>query len=147
MPYPSILKEVDALMAETANQIRELGGVIHYIDYAENKDQFRKPQTGMASLLAAKIKNNFGEDVGIDFQNSFMVGDAGYKKASAKYNGDIMPDGKPGRDFSNSDRLFAENLGISFYYAPNFFEWKKIGFDELIDQGVSAIDALNMIHP
>ena len=50
-----------------------------------------------------------------------MVGDAAYKRKV-----DLQPNGKPGTDHSNSDRLFAENIaithkGFKFYHPNDFF--------------------------
>ena len=56
-----------------------------------------------------------------DLDHSFMVGDAAYKK------GDQRPDKLDAIDPSNSDRLFAENLGIAFYEASPYFGWMKFG--------------------
>ncbi len=57
----------------------------------------------------------------IDWQQSFMVGDAAWKKAR-----DLQPDGSPGNDHSDSDRLFAENIalkhpGFGFFHPRDFF--------------------------
>jgi len=93
---------------------------IHYIDFADQEDNFRKPATGMAQNLTAELAK---KNLRIDWSKSFMVGDSAYKK------GDIKPDGEPGTHFSNSDRLFAENLGIPFYEPNKFFGWKCHGID------------------
>jgi DNA 3'-phosphatase len=100
------------------SKLRSLGGPVHYFDFAENYDHFRKPEIGMAELLDQKIKNKCTQ--GIDWANSFMVGDSGYKK---NVDGP-HPDGRPADDFSNSDRLFAENLGIPFHEPTDYFHWR-----------------------
>jgi hypothetical protein len=50
-----------------------------------------------------------------------MVGDSAYKK------GDTRPDGLEPIDPSNSDRIFAENLGVPFAEANYFFQWMEYG--------------------
>lgn len=106
--------------------------IIHYFDFAEAKDDFRKPNTGMAKLLNRKLKTlktrKYPRGLSIDFKNSFMVGDSAYKKGV-----DIGPDG-PGTHFSNSDRLFAENLKIPFFEPKHFFNWVGIDVFSRIEQ-------------
>ena len=92
----------------------------HYIDFADKKDEFRKPESGMADLLEKKLKE---KGLRIDWKKSFMVGDSAYKK------GDTRPDGKEGSHFSNSDRLFAEKLRIPFFEPNDFFGWRCHGID------------------
>lgn len=105
---------VDLIKAEDPQAI------IHYIDFADQEDRFRKPATGMADNLAAALAK---KNLKIDWEKSFMVGDSAYKK------GDIRPDGEPGTHFSSSDRLFAENLDIQFYEPNHFFGWRCHGID------------------
>lgn len=93
---------------------------IQYFDYAEGDDEARKPGTGMGQRLEKKLKSI---GLQIDWENSFMVGDSAYKKT------DQRPDGKPGTHFSNSDRLFAENLKIPFFEPTDFFGWRIYGID------------------
>jgi bifunctional polynucleotide phosphatase/kinase len=97
---------------------------IHYFDFAEANDNYRKPKTGMAELLETKLAER---DLRVDWQNSFMVGDSAYKKP------DRRPDGKVGNHFSRSDRLFAENLKIPFYEPTDFFGWRCHGIDVFTD--------------
>jgi bifunctional polynucleotide phosphatase/kinase len=105
-------------IALAVSKLRKLGAPVHYFDFAEANNNFRKPNTGMADLLDDKITTKCGE--GIDLSESFMVGDSGYKKAVDGPH----PDGRPADDFSNSDRLFAENLGIPFHEPTDFFAWR-----------------------
>lgn len=117
IPKHVSLENADKTLLKTIELIGEQGGRIHYFDFAENKDANRKPQTGMARTLKKALKADLGAE--IDWKNSFMVGDAAYTKD------DKRPDGTPGTNFSNSDRIFAENLGIPFIEAKEFFEREK----------------------
>lgn len=101
--------------------LTDLGAKIDYLDFADQKDDFRKPKTGMPDLLDELLVDKCG--VGVDYSNSFMVGDAGYKK-------DVdgpHPDGRPADDFSNSDRGLAENLEIPFFEPTDYFGWREYG--------------------
>lgn len=75
---------------------------------ATAKDRFRKPRTGMW--------DKYVEDIGgidcVDLAMSFFCGDAAGRSA------------KGGRraDFSDSDRVFAENIGIAFRTPEEFFK-------------------------
>lgn len=114
----------DGALYYTVQQIEADGGVIHGYDFAENSDEFRKPDIGMALRLEQNLKLKFGKNARIDLTKSFMVGDSAYKKGV-----DTRPDGKPGTHFSNSDRLFAEKLGVEFIEAAVFFGWREHGID------------------
>ena len=110
-------------------QLHALGADVDYLDFADQKDGFRKPETGMATHLDGLLIDKCG--VGIDLERSFMVGDAGYKK---NVDGP-HPDGRPADDFSNSDRLFAENLGVPFSEPADAFGWADFGFHNIHDEG------------
>jgi bifunctional polynucleotide phosphatase/kinase len=112
------LATAEKALALAIYKLRKLGAPVHYFDFADKYDNFRKPKTGMADLLDDKITAKCGE--GIDFSQSFMVGDSGYKK---NVDGP-HPDGRPADDFSNSDRLFAENLGVPFHEPTDYFKWR-----------------------
>mmetsp|Transcript_13516 Transcript_13516/g.49174 ORF Transcript_13516/g.49174 Transcript_13516/m.49174 type:complete len:277 (-) Transcript_13516:2030-2860(-) len=77
---------------------------------AAQQDQFRKPRTGMWDYLVSSC--NKGEEV--DKSASFFVGDAA---------------GRPG-DFSDSDKKYAEAIGISFKTPEEAFP--------LVQQGVEG---------
>lgn len=93
---------------------------IHYIDFADQEDKFRKPLTGMAENISNELAQ---KGLKIDWNHSFMVGDSAYKTT------DLRPNGDAGTHFSNSDRLFAENLKIPFYEPNEFFGWKCHNID------------------
>ena len=121
-------------------QLAELGAEIDYMDFAEAKNEFRKPKTGMAELLEELLQHKCG--VGIDYENSFMVGDAGYKR---DVDG-AHPDGRPADDFSNSDRGFAEKLEIPFSEPTDYFGWRDYGafnirYKSTLVEVLGAIDA------
>jgi DNA 3'-phosphatase len=116
------IEVAEAAILFVGEQLHKLGAKIDYADFAEEKNDFRKPKTGMAELLDEVLQDKCG--VGIDYEASFMVGDAGYKK-------DVdgpHPDGRPADDFSHSDRGFAENLGIPFSEPTDYFGWRDYGY-------------------
>jgi len=134
------LATAEKALALAVSRLRKLGAPVHYFDFADKYDNFRKPKTGMAELLDDKITSKCGE--GIDLASSFMVGDSGYKK---NVDGP-HPDGRPADDFSNSDRLFAENLGIPFHEPTDFFAWRDYDVFNIAQPGeltdfLDAIDA------
>lgn len=77
---------------------------------SHGKDKYRKPDTGMWSDKTS--------------EGDFYVGDAA---------------GRPG-DFSNSDLLFAKNLGIKFYTPEEFFESEKPSAAEATEQSEAMSD-------
>ncbi|GME79065.1 unnamed protein product [[Candida] boidinii] len=64
---------------------------------------FRKPNTGMWDEFLALIDPLEG---GVDFEESFYVGDAA---------------GRP-KDFSDSDKNFAKNIGLKFHVPEDYFK-------------------------
>lgn len=114
------LEQAEAALAKTAQLLADRGAPVHYLDFATHYDNDRKPKTGMATRLEQLLQSSFG--LALDWQKSYMVGDAGWKKDK-----DTEPDGTPGEDFSNSDRLFAEALGIPFHHPRDFFGWIEHG--------------------
>jgi bifunctional polynucleotide phosphatase/kinase len=113
-PYPGALQKLQVLISEDyniviiSNQLRLKDSTIakkidtlaqHYqipmeIYISRARDQYRKPEIGILSLLDPKLG-----------KLEFCVGDAG---------------GRAG-DFSDSDLKFAENAGIPFYTPEQFF--------------------------
>ncbi len=104
----------------TCEQLALEGATIHYFDFAEKYNNFRKPNTGMGKMVEAVVK--IALDREIDWNHSFMVGDSGWKRKKDK-----DPAGNLGEDFSNSDRGLAENLKIPFHHPRDYFGWKKHG--------------------
>lgn len=111
----------EGALLTTAKKLSKLGGRVNYIDFAEAEDDNRKPERGMADRLDTALKQKCGR--GIDFELSTMTGDSGYKKDKDGPH----PDGRPADDFSNSDRLFAENVGIPFAEPTDAFGWREFG--------------------
>lgn len=58
----------------------------------------RKPEIGMWEELTRYLKTSLGEEIELDMESSFFVGDAAGRD----------------KDFLDSDRKFAENIGIRF---------------------------------
>lgn len=124
----------DGALNFTVQEITRLGGVVHGYDFAENNNEMRKPETGMAKKLELILKTQFGEKAKIDMVNSFMVGDSAFKKEGKNNTADFrMKTSKiiKGTHFSNADRLFAQNYGIYFYEPTDFFGWRGLGIDVL----------------
>ena len=124
----------------TADRLRLLQARVDYIDFAERANADRKPGTGMALRLEEALRQTCGCEVDLD--GSFMVGDSGYEEGEDGPH----PDGRPADDFSNSDRLFAENLGIEFSEPTDFFGWREYGVYNVADAAqleafLDAIDA------
>ena len=75
---------------------------------SEQEDQFRKPSIGMWEYIQEK---GFGKEL----NNCYYVGDAAGR----------LKEGKFKKDFSDSDRKFALNIGIQFYTPEVFFLYNK----------------------
>lgn len=71
----------------------------------EKHQKTRKPETGMWDELILYLKSALGNDIEIDMDNSFFVGDAA---------------GREG-DFLDTDKKLAENIGIRFEVPEDFF--------------------------
>lgn len=124
----------DRALKFTVDQIKQKvpAATIHYYDFAEAKNEFRKPETGMAQELERRLQKEFGASV--DYSQSIMIGDSAYKK-----DVDTHPDGSPGTHFSNADRLFAKNLGIKFIEPTDFFGWRAHGIN--VFENLQQVDA------
>ncbi len=137
------IEEADAALNHTVNLLAERGAKIHYYDFAEASNEDRKPNIGMARRLADLVKTRFNKS--IDWKHSIMVGDSGWKIGE-----DIEPDGTPGSDFTNTDRLLAENLqktygGTTFHHPRDFFGWKKYGIKNF--SNFKELEAFLKEHP
>ena len=73
------------------------------------KDYCRKPNTGLFDFLLDKTK------LTVDYKKSFMVGDAAGRVKTSTIK----------KDFACSDRMFAENIGLTFYTPEEFFLGEK----------------------
>lgn len=126
--------DADAALQLTIRELASQGIPIHYYDFADTENGDRKPDIGMGERLASLIQKQNGAT--IDWEHSLMIGDSGWKKGK-----DTEPDGHPGEDFSNTDRLFAENLakkfgGVKFVHPRDFFHWIKLGIRNFPDYQV-----------
>jgi DNA 3'-phosphatase len=126
-----------ALLA-TAGRLALLQARIDYVDFAERADADRKPGTGMATRLGALLEQTCG--AAIDLGASVVIGDSGYREGVDGPH----PDGRPADDFSNADRLFAENLGVAFQEPTDAFGWRDFGVYNVADAaGLQAfLDAI-----
>lgn len=122
------LEDADGALRYTIELLAAQGAPVHYYDFAEARDEYRKPKGGMAWELERLLADEYRAEV--DWAKSYMVGDSGWKKGK-----DTEPFGTPGSDFSNSDRGFAETVrkarglirGFPFYHPRDFFGWTKWG--------------------
>lgn len=120
--------DLDTLKGKFEDIINRLGIPIQ-IYISTGNSQYRKPSAEMWHFMASNC--NGGQS--IDLTNSLYVGDAAGR---AK---DWMK-GKP-KDFSCTDRMFAANVGVSFYTPETFFQelpeapfnWKSLDVEEFIE--------------
>lgn len=115
------MEQAEKALLKTISLIRTQNpqAKIHYFDYSEQDrgDFNRKPDIGMGKNLERILAR---QGYKLDWTHSFMIGDAQYKKT------DVDPrTGQRGLDFTNTDRLFAENLGIKTAHASDFFGWTE----------------------
>lgn len=119
-------KVADGALRHTFSLLGKKGAPVHYYDYAAGNGKDRKPGSGMGERLAQTVRQ-LGKQ--IDWKNSIMVGDAGYKRGV-----DVMPNGQAGQDFSNSDRRFADNLrkkvskakgALTYHHPADYFGWTQ----------------------
>ncbi|GMG21283.1 unnamed protein product [Ambrosiozyma monospora] len=105
----SPLAEVPTLIyASTKKSKKDLQNGVGSDDQLHSS--FRKPGIGMFEQLKMDLGDGVGVGVGIDgvlidMEKSFYVGDAAGRKS----------------DFSDSDKKFAENVGLKFYTPEEFF--------------------------
>ena len=135
------LSEIDTQIEALADEIE-----IHYYDFAEKDNEYRKRGTGMALKLERAVKRYSG--LPIDWKRSFMVGDSAWKRGKDK-----QPDGDSGEDFSNSDRLFAENVrrekkqinGFFFHHPRDYFGWSLYGVNNF--HKAHEVEKFKKAHP
>jgi bifunctional polynucleotide phosphatase/kinase len=95
------------------------------------KDQFRKPMTGMWTEF---LKDEELQDKDIDLLHSVFVGDAGGRIAGTNAGKSVKA------DFACSDRNFAANVGMSFQSPEEFFlDQPARAFLRSIDTSVYAV--------
>lgn len=107
-------EEADVKMLKIVKLLKAKGINIHYYDFALKNQIQMKPDVGMATVFSSQIKE-FGPRVEVNWNSSFVIGSAGYKK-----NLDFFPDGVAGTDEDNFDREFAKRLRIKFIHAKAF---------------------------
>ncbi|MCB9073759.1 MAG: HAD-IIIA family hydrolase [Bdellovibrionaceae bacterium] len=130
IPKYITLDQANAALSNMIQDLRRLGAQVDYYDFAELDNEDRKPGIGMAVRLEELLEKR---GLQIDKRRSYMVGDSAYLKAKPGKDipGEIRPDGRPGFNFSNSDRLFAENYGIAFFEPQYFFGWIKYNVETI----------------
>ncbi|MBI2892738.1 MAG: HAD-IIIA family hydrolase [Deltaproteobacteria bacterium] len=133
-------EDAEGALAFTVAQLGRLGARVHYFDFAEAYDEFRKPQPGMGARLDGMLTTRCG--AGVDLARSLMIGDSAYKK---NVDGP-SPDGRPADDFSSSDRLFAQSFGVWFAEPLDAFGWRAFGVTNIATEAelyafVDAIEA------
>jgi hypothetical protein len=132
---------------------------VHYFDFAGEK-KVRKPSPDMVTeRLVPFLNRQFNRQ--IDWDRSFMVGDAGYTatdcvEGAGRKIESCPPDGRVHSHFADSDRLFAENLfrnQLPFkpwqqhYYEPSiFFGWRQVANIDVFDTPEQVTDFITA-HP
>lgn len=135
--------DAEGALITTIRKIREQNkeAKIHYFDMADQAegDYFRKPNIGMGKNLERVLAR---KGYTLDWANSMMIGDAQYKKT------DTDPrTGKPGRDFTNTDRLFAENLGIKTFHPFEYFGWTQDILEAVYKTDAVEVEKLSPTPP
>uniref|UniRef100_A0A0K0F9Y0 Bifunctional polynucleotide phosphatase/kinase (inferred by orthology to a human protein) n=1 Tax=Strongyloides venezuelensis TaxID=75913 RepID=A0A0K0F9Y0_STRVS len=99
--------------------------------------KYRKPSKGMWELLCEM----YNDSIPINLSNSFYVGDG-----AGRLGEPILPK----RDFSDSDRLFSLNIGITFKTPEEFFKKTKYTggyFDALFNPKIFFDRTLPLLVP
>lgn len=97
-----LISKINNVLFSLANQ-----DIYPWVFVSVEKDIYRKPNTGMWQVLEQYIND-------INKNNSFYVGDAA---------------GRP-QDFNNTDKTFAENIGITFYVPEQIFPNNKVNIPD-----------------
>ena len=95
---------------------------------ASKDDYYRKPCTGMWDILSNLCSN-------ISLDKSFYCGDAAGRPIGWKF-GAL-------KDFSDSDRLYANNIGIKFYFPEEYFQKSAYKLKELKVHPLSCVEKFN----
>lgn len=130
-------ERAEGALATTLRLLHAKGAEIPYFDFAPERDEDRKPGIGMPTKFETALASQFGVEV--DWERSYMVGDAGWKRSETE------PGGEQGDDFSNSDRGMAEALGIDFHHPRDFFGWAEHGVRNFHHH--RQVAAFNAEHP
>jgi bifunctional polynucleotide phosphatase/kinase len=104
--------------------------VAFYIATAKN--QFRKPSSRMWDVCI----DHLGGSNMVDMTQSFYVGDAAGRPPSSRKQ----------RDFSDSDRKFALNVGVSFYTPEMYFDGSTESVESLPLSGLDPRTLLTSEH-
>ncbi|AYV85279.1 MAG: hypothetical protein Satyrvirus9_5 [Satyrvirus sp.] len=90
---------------------------------SKDYDLYRKPNIGLWQLLKSDLKEEFNYDPKIKLRisdKSFFVGDAAGRKSASIFKKKLYPSSSKG-DFSDTDRKFAINIGITFLTPEEYF--------------------------
>jgi bifunctional polynucleotide phosphatase/kinase len=104
--------------------------VAFYIATAKN--QFRKPSSRMWEVCIEHL----GGSTMVDMPHSFYVGDAAGRPPSSRKQ----------RDFSDSDRKFALNVGVSFYTPEMYFDGSTESVESLPLSGLDPRTLVDSQH-
>lgn len=86
---------------------------------AKVHDLYRKPNIGMWELMKSDLREEFNLNKIPISKKSFFVGDAAGRISASPFKKRIYPSSSKG-DFSDTDRKFALNIGITFLTPEDF---------------------------
>jgi DNA 3'-phosphatase len=123
-------ESAEGALAHLAEMLEAQGVKVDYFDFAEDGSHKEKPTDGMAKGLVDALTSRFGSGYTVDWDHSFMIGDAAYEGPKRHKGPILFPEpGTRAPNFSSSDKKFAEGLGISFTEATDYFGWRRYGVD------------------